>query len=313
MKTSRVPLPAAKSLFALLVVVCDLASRSCTAFVSPTGSYSAESRSHVATCGLRAGAVDVFGEELVLAKFKRLQTQSDIRGVSMDDVDLSVKEAYCIGVGFGLWLKKAVEVESGEGREGRLRVSVGRDPRLSGFELSQAVIGGMTSHEGGCDVADCGLCTTPAMFMSCVTEGHLYDGAIMITASHLPSHRNGFKFFTKSGGLNKQDIAEIVALAAEQFGDGTFEVSEPRGGCCTKTDFLPVYQQQLKDMIIGQVDKKGPDRDRPLEGLKVVVNAGNGMGGFLADTLSELGADTSGSIHLKPDGTFPNHLANPEV
>lgn len=41
-------------------------------------------------------------------------------------------------------------------------------------------------------------------------------------------------------------------------------------------------------MIIGQVDKKGPARDRPLEGLKVVVNAGNGMGGFLVDTLAEV-------------------------
>lgn len=50
-----------------------------------------------------------------------------------------------------------------------------------------------------------------------------------------------------------------------------------------------MYQQQLKDMIIGQVDKEGPARDRPLEGLKIVVNAGNGMGGFLADTLTEVG------------------------
>lgn len=46
-------------------------------------------------------------------------------------------------------------------------------------------------------------------FQSCVTEGHLYDGAVMITASHLPSHRNGFKFFSKAGGLNKQNIAEV--------------------------------------------------------------------------------------------------------
>lgn len=55
-----------------------------------------------------------------------------------------------------------------------------------------------------------------------------------------------------------------------------------------QTEFLSVYQQQLKDMIIGQVDKEGPARDRPLEGLKIVVNAGNGMGGFLADTLTEV-------------------------
>lgn len=57
---------------------------------------------------------------------------------------------------------------------------------------------------------------------------------------------------------------------------------------CIQTEFLPVYQQQLKDMIIDQVDTKGPARDRPLEGLKVVVNAGNGNGGFLAETLSEV-------------------------
>lgn len=55
-----------------------------------------------------------------------------------------------------------------------------------------------------------------------------------------------------------------------------------------QTEFLPVYQQQLKDMIIGQVDREGPTRDRPLEGLKVVVNAGNGMGGFFAETLSQV-------------------------
>lgn len=56
-----------------------------------------------------------------------------------------------------------------------------------------------------------------------------------------------------------------------------------------QAEFLPVYQQQLKDVIIGQVDREGPTRDMPLTGLKVVVNAGNGMGGFLAETLSEVG------------------------
>lgn len=55
-----------------------------------------------------------------------------------------------------------------------------------------------------------------------------------------------------------------------------------------QANFLPVYQQQLKTMIIQQVDKEGPARERPLEGLKVVVNAGNGMGGFLVDTLGQV-------------------------
>ncbi|CAM9099175.1 unnamed protein product [Ectocarpus sp. 6 AP-2014] len=313
MKSTR-PISAPRGLHGLMLALCTLASQPCGAFVSfPVPCKSVGRGAHGAGVGLHAGAVDVLGEGAALAKFKRLQTQSDIRGVSMegvpkDKVDLSTEEAYCIGVGFRLWLRKKVD-----SIDDPLRVSVGRDPRLSGQQLSQAIIGGMTSQEGGCIVADCGLCTTPAMFMSCVTEGHMYDGAIMITASHLPSHRNGFKFFTKSGGLNNQDIAEIVALAAGQYQDRSFEVAGPREGSCTKTEFLPVYQQQLKDMIIDQVDMKGPARDRPLEGLKVVVNAGNGNGGFLAETLSELGADTGGSVHLEPDGTFPNHLANPEL
>ena len=50
-------------------------------------------------------------------------------------------------------------------------------------------------------------------------------------------------------------------------------------------------------MIIGQVDKKGPARDRPLEGLKVVVNAGNGMGGFLVDTLAEVRGGSPFSVY----------------
>lgn len=65
--------------------------------------------------------------------------------------------------------------------------------------------------------------------------------------------------------------------------------------CDGQTDFLPVYQQQLKDMMIGKVDKEGEARDRPLEGIKVVVNAGNGMGGFFADTLREVRGELHGA------------------
>lgn len=49
----------------------------------------------------------------------------------------------------------------------------------------------------------------------------MYDGAVMITASHLPAHRNGFKFFTKSGGLNNQDIAEVLGFLSSVKGDGS--------------------------------------------------------------------------------------------
>jgi len=52
--------------------------------------------------------------------------------------------------------------------------------------------------------------------------------------------------------------------------------------------------------------------DQPLVGYKIIVNAGNGAGGFFADLLASVGADISGSLYLEPDGTFPNHPANPE-
>lgn len=65
-----------------------------------------------------------------------------------------------------------------------------------------------------------------------------------------------------------------------------------------KANFLQVYQQQLKEMIIAQVDRRGPERETPLKGLKVVVNAGNGMGGFLADMLHEVGKSRHAVGHL---------------
>lgn len=55
----------------------------------------------------------------------------------------------------------------------------------------------------GIKTADFGLASTPAMYMSTVREGFMYDGAVMVTASHLPMDRNGFKFFTREGGLER--------------------------------------------------------------------------------------------------------------
>ena len=71
------------------------------------------------------------------------------------------------------------------------------------------------------------------------------------------------------------------------------------------------YSAHLRDII-----KKGvnaADYDHPLKGFKIIVDAGNGAGGFYArDVLSPLGADTAGSQFLEPDGYFPNHIPNPE-
>ena len=75
------------------------------------------------------------------------------------------------------------------------------------------------------------------------------------------------------------------------------------------TPFLPTYENHLKQLIISGVD---PEVQKPLLGLHVVVDAGNGAGGFYADMLEDLGAWIEGSQFLEPDGHFPNHIPNPE-
>lgn len=71
------------------------------------------------------------------------------------------------------------------------------------------------------------------------------------------------------------------------------------------------YAKRLRDMICKEVN--AADYNKPLKGFHIVVDAGNGAGGFYAkDVLRPLGADTSGSQFLEPDGMFPNHVPNPE-
>jgi len=235
----------------------------------------------------------------------KLQNGSDIRGVALDGVageavNLTPAVVTTLGQTFVTWLAQTLNRAIAE-----LTVAVGRDSRLSGPTLMAAVIAGMRSL--GCRVYDFGLASTPAMFMSTVTPGFACDGAIMMTASHLPFNRNGLKFFTANGGLSKQDITAILAIAA----DGVFP-APTASGSVQSHDFIAVYADQLVQKIRQGVNHP-QTYDQPLHGLKIVVDAGNGAGGFYAaQVLAPLGADTTGSQFLDPDGTFPNHVPNPE-
>ncbi len=231
--------------------------------------------------------------------YKKLQNGSDIRGVALEGIEgqhVNLTEQVCrdIGRGFALWLCTRY------GKKDGIRVAVGRDSRLSGPTLSAWICDAMVSQ--GLQVTDFGMASTPAMFMSTVTEGYAFDGSVMITASHLPFNRNGFKFFTPKGGLESADIKEILAFAAgaEETGLG--------GGSLQSGAFMDTYALILADKIRSAVGE-----DRPLEGFRIVVDAGNGAGGFYVDkVLKPLGAITDGSLYLVPDGSFPNHIPNPE-
>lgn len=231
-----------------------------------------------------------------MIEYGKLQNGSDIRGTAIavpggKNVDLTQESVRAIGGAFVQWLEEKRGITGA-------RIAIGRDSRLSGEAMAQYLGEGLC--ESGADVVDFGMATTPAMFMSVVLRS--YSAAIMITASHLPFERNGLKFFTIDGGLDKADISEILQNAAQggykQNGSGNYE----------STDFMVEYADYLKAKI-----RVGAGAHQPLEGLHIIVDAGNGAGGFFAnEVLAPLGANTFGSLFLEPDGNFPNHPPNPE-
>ena len=132
------------------------------------------------------------------------------------------------------------------------------------------------------------------------------DCSVQITASHHPFFRNGLKFFTPAGGLDSPDISEIL-----EYAQNGAAPKETDNGTLVPVDYMSKYADNLREMIRKGVNAE--DYAHPLAGFKIVVDAGNGAGGFYAnDVLKPLGADITGSQFLEPDGRFPNHIPNPE-
>ena len=234
--------------------------------------------------------------------YKQFKSGTDIRGVASEGVEgqpvnLTDDVVARMADGFVLWLSKKVSKAPET-----LTISIGRDSRISGPHIVS--ICSERFKRCGATVLDCSLASTPSMFMTTVDLG--CDGALQITASHHPFNRNGLKFFTREGGLEGSDIEEILEYA--QNGESP---AENACGEIRKVDYMTDYAKGLCKKIKKEVNAE--DYDHPLKGFKIVVDAGNGAGGFYADkVLSVLGADTTGSRYLEPDGMFPNHIPNPE-
>lgn len=122
-------------------------------------------------------------------KIRRLQNGSDVRGVALDgekgrQVDLTPPAVEAIAESFGEWVISELEMEREGGATTEappVRVSLGRDPRISGGVLSVAVFSGLA--RAGCVVFDMGLATTPACFMSTLLPPFTYDASIMVRRS----------------------------------------------------------------------------------------------------------------------------------
>lgn len=234
----------------------------------------------------------------------KLQNGTDVRGIAAegipgDAVNFVPADANRIAQAFVKWLSDKSGIAAAD-----LKIAVGHDSRITAEPLKEAILKGLSAQ--GAKAIDCHLASTPSMFMSTVYEEFKYNGSIMITASHLPFNRNGMKFFDPEGGLEHDDITDILTIAEE------LSVQDADISALEEVDLISSYSAHLCEKIrVGAAD---PDHyDQPLKGLKIVVDAGNGAGGFFVEkVLKPLGADITGSQFLNPDGMFPNHIPNPE-
>lgn len=227
---------------------------------------------------------------------KQLKSGTDVRGTALggygSEVNLTKEAVRAIVDAFGFWL---------QGRVSGKTVAVGCDSRLSSPAIKSIAANSLS--DAGYTVLDCGLCSTPSMFMMTQFASTKASASIMVTASHHPCDKNGLKFFLPSGGLEGSQIEEILALASR--GE---KLNAQQKGEIKKGDYMAHYCEFLTGLV-----QRECGEEKPLEGMKIVVDAGNGAGAFYVErVLNPLGADTTGSQFLEPDGNFPNHIPNPE-
>jgi phosphomannomutase/phosphoglucomutase len=204
----------------------------------------------------------------------------DIRGLADKDFDKDF--ALLLGKVHGTMIA----------RRGGKRVTVGRDCRTTSDSYAEAVIAGMAS--AGLQVYDIGICPTPLLYYSLF---HLdVDGGIQITASHNPSEYNGFKICLGKDTLYGEQIQKIRSKMERN------EFCEKPGGTIARYEIVPPYHQQLLSDV--------PKLARP---LKVVVDAGSGVGGPVAPPIfKQLGCQVW-EIACVPDASFPYHHPDPTV
>ena len=202
----------------------------------------------------------------------------DVRGVV--DQDLNEEFVFNLGRAIGTYADQH-KVKT---------MSIGRDCRLSSDAYHNFLIQGLNSC--GIETIDIGLCATPMLYFSI---RHLKtDGGVMVTGSHNPPEFNGFKICIGHDtiyGDNIQDLRKIIESG--QFAAG-------RGGSRNQ-DISKDYENYLFENVL--INKK----------LKVIVDAGNGVGGrFFLPLLQRLNYDVT-DIYCEPDGRFPHHFPDPTV
>jgi phosphomannomutase/phosphoglucomutase len=209
-------------------------------------------------------------------------------------VDRSIFRAYDIRGVLGKTLTAGVARQIGRaiGSEAQQRglkeIVVGRDGRLSGPELSAALIEGLRAT--GCNVIDIGAVPTPVLYFATY---HLNAGSgVMVTGSHNPPDYNGFKIVLGGETLAEQAIVDLYARISEN------RLASGSGGLQTM-DVVPDYIERITGDVL--IERK----------LKVVVDCGNGIPGAVAPAVLEgIGCEVQ-PLYCDVDGNFPNHHPDP--
>jgi phosphomannomutase/phosphoglucomutase len=202
----------------------------------------------------------------------------DVRGRVGADVNPAVFRL--IGQAYGTLIR----------RQGGRTVAIGQDNRLSSVALRQGFVDGVGA--AGVNVVDIGLSTTPLLYFATAHWG--LDGGANITGSHNPVEYNGVKMVHPGAApLSEDEIQSLRKLAETgdlERGEGSVSARDPR----------EAYFARLEGLV------------RVARPLRVVADAGNGVAGlFGPELLRRLGCEVI-ELHCESDGSFPNHLADPE-
>ncbi|NLV45406.1 MAG: phosphomannomutase/phosphoglucomutase [Candidatus Hydrogenedentes bacterium] len=205
----------------------------------------------------------------------------DIRGIVGENADINESVMERLGMAYAAYLR---------GKKKYNRVVIARDGRLSGKTLANAVIDGITAC--GINVIDLGMAPTPVLYYALNTLE--VDGGLMLTASHNPKDYNGMKVAIGNTTIYGAEIQKLGAIAQK----GVF----PLSGKTTTITRMNIFDKYMARI------RRGISLKRK---LKVVVDAGNGVGGVIAVPLYEaLGCEVI-PLYCEVDGNFPNHHPDP--
>ena len=260
---------------------------------------------------------------------------------TLQPIDLTPESVFLIGRAAATYLRRQYNAQ---------HMAVGRDVRETSPALQEAYINGLLAS--GLSVTDVGLATSPTMYFASCSEELPFDSATSITASHNPKEYNGIKIVANNAhSICGDELQEVYKLIEEEDFDEPGLKPQIKELTQTETppsqqgtleplfdsqDIWPLYKKELLSKISGQpgtsddswLTQATSKLNRP---LKIVIDAGNGAAGPFAPELlealnkkSQTTQDPTNEtpspqpvievipLFCKPDGTFPNHEANPE-